>query len=226
MTESVEHYEDGNPAVDVEILENLVLDNPELDKLERYLEQFNIFEALGSVRQEARHSDFLSYLLNPRQNHGLSDVFLKRLLQKAASAFDGVGGMVSPIRLEVWSLDQALVYREHQGLDIFVTDEINHLAVIIENKIDSREHSKQLQRYYELVQRQYPGFDVIAILLTPDGDPPSDDRYIAIDYSQVASLIEDLIQSKASTLGNEIFTLLDHYARLLRRHIVTDSEIR
>jgi len=32
---------------------------------------------------EVRHSDFLACLLDPKQNHGISDVFLKGLLQSA-----------------------------------------------------------------------------------------------------------------------------------------------
>ena len=35
----------------------------------------NIFEAVGLVRQKIRHSNFLAYLLSPRQNHGLQGGF-------------------------------------------------------------------------------------------------------------------------------------------------------
>ncbi|HEU5368889.1 MAG TPA: PD-(D/E)XK nuclease family protein [Ktedonobacterales bacterium] len=61
-------------------LEALVVDNPDLERLEALLERFNIFEAIGAVRQEVRHSDFLAFLLTPQQNHGLGDAFLKRLI--------------------------------------------------------------------------------------------------------------------------------------------------
>jgi len=73
----------SSPASELQLLQALVVDNPELEELESLLEEFNIFEALGAVRQEARHSDFLAFLLNPRQNHGLGDAFARRLLQKA-----------------------------------------------------------------------------------------------------------------------------------------------
>jgi hypothetical protein len=64
-------------------LEEFVVNNPELEELETVLGQFNIFEALGAVRQELRHTDFLAFLLNPSQNHGLRDYFTKRFIQKA-----------------------------------------------------------------------------------------------------------------------------------------------
>ena len=59
-------------ADDLALLEALIVDNPDLERLEALLEQFNIFEALGAVRVELRHSDFLAFLLNPNQSHGLA----------------------------------------------------------------------------------------------------------------------------------------------------------
>jgi len=58
-------------ADDLTLLEALIVDNPDLERLEALLEQFNIFEALGVVWVELRHSDFLAFPLNPRQSHGL-----------------------------------------------------------------------------------------------------------------------------------------------------------
>ena len=48
---------------DLEILENFIVNNPDFEELKSLLSQFNIFEVLGAVRQEVRHSEFLSYLL-------------------------------------------------------------------------------------------------------------------------------------------------------------------
>jgi hypothetical protein len=44
-------------------LEKFVTNNQELERLEALLAEFNIFEAIGVVRQELRHSDFLAFLL-------------------------------------------------------------------------------------------------------------------------------------------------------------------
>ena len=97
---------------DRKALEAFVVDNPELEHLEVLLEQFNIFEAIRVVRQELRHSDFLAFLLNPQENHGLVDVFRKRLLQKILIATQDVIVPITPIDLDVWSLDHILVLRE------------------------------------------------------------------------------------------------------------------
>ena len=61
------------------LLEKFIIENVELENLESLLAQFNIFESIGAVKQELRHSDFLSFLLDPSQNHGLGDLFLKAL---------------------------------------------------------------------------------------------------------------------------------------------------
>ena len=85
-------------------LQDLVVHNPELERLEGLLDRFNVFEALGAVRQEVRHSEFLAFLLNPRQNHGLGDQFVKRLLQESISQADYIQP-ITPIDLDVWDLD-------------------------------------------------------------------------------------------------------------------------
>lgn len=53
-----------NPEDDQKDLEAFVVGNPDLERLETLLDQFNMFEAIGAVRQELRHSDFLAFLLN------------------------------------------------------------------------------------------------------------------------------------------------------------------
>ncbi len=68
-------------------LERFVMNNDDLEKLEDSLSEFNIFEAIGAVRSELRHSDFLAFLLSPNKEHGLGDYFLKSLLMEGVSNF-------------------------------------------------------------------------------------------------------------------------------------------
>ena len=208
-------------------LEALVIDNEELEQLEALLAQFNIFEAIGAVRQEVRHSDFLAFLLDPQQSHGLGDIFVKKLLQKAVGSTGDAALPVRPIDLELWSLDDIEVRREWQNIDILLLSEAHRLAVIIENKVDSGEHSGQLGRYRQTVSQHYPDpeWRVIGLFLTPEGEQPSDERYMPISYTLVCELVESLIEARASTLGPEVRTLMGHYAQMLRRHIVSESEI-
>ena len=209
---------------DLALLESLIVDNPDLERLESLLDQFNIFEALGAVRVELRHSEFLAFLLNPNQSHGLGEVFVKRLLQKAlASAPEQF--QITPIDLDLYDLDSMLVLREWQNIDILLLDEENRFVTIIENKVGSGEHSGQLRRYRRIVKQHYPNLRQVCLFLTPDGDEPSDENYIPIDYLMVAELVEQLVETRASTLGPDVRTLMTHYSQMLRRHIVSESEI-
>jgi hypothetical protein len=60
---------------DLKALESFLIANRDLERLEALLDRFNILEALGVVRQELRHSDFLAFLMDPKGNHGLGDAF-------------------------------------------------------------------------------------------------------------------------------------------------------
>lgn len=206
-------------------LESLVVDNPDLERLEQLLGQFNVFEAIGAVRHELRHSDFLGFLLDPQQNHGLGDDFVRLFLQKVLTSAGNQQIPISLVDLDVWDLNEIEVLREWQNIDILLIDNTHKFIVIIENKIGSAEHSNQLQRYREIVGQHYSGWNTVNIFLTPDGDIPSDDSYIPADYKIVCNVVERLTEKRASTIGTDVKTLLVHYSQMLRRHIVSESEI-
>lgn len=215
---------DEHPAAsDQEVLGALLLD-PDLERLEALSAEFNIFEAIGAVRQELRHSDFLAFLLNPQQNHGLGQHFLQRFLQTALR--EAVDPPVSAVDLDLMDLDDAFVLREWRHIDILVdAAETSNLVVLIENKVDSGEHSGQLTRYLDVIRRQYPAADVLPIFLTPEGVESSEDAYVPVSYETMADVLDDLLAAQRSTLGPDVSTLASHYVKMLRRHIVSDSEI-
>ncbi|MHB0923985.1 MAG: PDDEXK-like family protein [Bellilinea sp.] len=209
---------------DLGLLQDFLINNPELDQLEALTERFNIFEVLGAVRVELRHSDFLAYLLNPNQNHGLGSTFLRRLLEQILLEAS-TSQSIRPIDLELWDLDDVEVRREWQSIDIFLLDETNRFAVVIENKIKSGEGQDQLKRYLTDVTNQYQGYRILAIYLTPDGIVPSLQTYIPVSYQTICMILEKILESRKSTLGLEVYTLIQHYTQMLRRYIVSDTEL-
>ncbi len=224
MAESVE-YPIGLRREDRQALEAFVVENADLETLEGLLEQFNIFEAVGVVRQELRHSDFLAYLLDPKENHGLEDSLVKELLRRVLVTAGDIPVSVAAEELEQWDLIRVEVRREWQFIDILLLDEDHELAVIIENKIDTIEHSGQLKRYYEIVEQYYPGWRVIAMYLTPSGDPPSHECYLPMDYGLVCDVIDNAAKGSTSIVNADVKTLMVHYTDMLRRNIVKDSDI-
>lgn len=226
-------------------LSSLELD-PDLHSLEQQINGFNILEALGIVRQELRHSDFLAFLLDPKGKHDMRDFFLKLFLEavilSSASIGESASGgedgedaaghtagrvPVSCVELEKWTLDNAQVYRELYNIDVLVIDESHKFAVIIENKIDTTEHSGQLTRYLDIVGAHFPRCKrVLAIYLTPNGSQSSiPHRYLSASYGLLHNVIEEVVTARASTLAPDCLTLLQHYTMALRRHIMSDSSI-
>ena len=212
---------------DQQVLEDFVLKNPELVELEGLLSEFNIFEAMRAERTEIRHSDYLAFLLDPGRPHGLGDLVLKTILQNVLKAKGDYPPGVTPVDLDSWDMTAATVSREESNIDILVRYENSgrRLIVLIENKIDSGEHSDQLSRYYDGIASTKGEAQIIAVYLTPEGDHPTDDRFLPLDYGGVAKVLETLLDRRRSQLGEGVALSLEHYVRMLRRHIVAESEI-
>jgi hypothetical protein len=169
-------------------LEAFLIENDELKRLETLIAEFNLFEAIGMVQQEIRHSHLLAFLFDPNGNHGLGSEFLKRflmrLLQETSSA------PLTRIELDLLSMDATTVQQEWENVDILIHDPVNRIACLIENKVYSGEHDNQLDRYYESVKRNYPDHRIIAAYLSPDGLVPTDERFTPISYGDVAETID------------------------------------
>ena len=128
-----ENHQDLFPAVktELEALEDFVAENDELELLENNLSGFNIFEAIGSIRRELRHSDFLKFIFDPSENHGLGGYalkeFLKYIIKKNKSFLD-----ISVIDVDTYDLSDTELRREWKNIDILAVSNINKLIVCIE----------------------------------------------------------------------------------------------
>ncbi len=212
-------------AQDRSALERFLLDNPELERLESQLCQFNVFEAVRAVRQELRHSDFLSFLLSPQESHGLRDGFLKRFLQCALAQVPGEDQPISPIELDAVDLTGAEVLRESSNIDILIRDEKNKLVVVIENKIGATEHSDQLNRYWDGMSQQHADWRKIGLYLTPEGEEASHPSFIAVGYDLIGGILERMVEGRSLSIDSDVRTFLSHYTQILRRYVLSDSEI-
>lgn len=82
-----------------------------------------------------------------------------------------------------------------------------------------------MQRYYDIVEREFPTWKHLGVYLTPEGDSPTDDHYLPISYQAVCEIIEGIIEGRGTSLGPDVLTLMKHYTTMLRRHIVSGSEL-
>lgn len=208
-------------------LERFVYDNPELERLEAILDDFNPFAALQWTHQELRHSAFLRWLLDPTETHGLGPYFLCAFLKRIAHRSVGLRPQApTVVDVDSWDLSSAAVLQEWNGIDLFVQDDANRFVGVIENKIDTLEHGEQLQRYRRLVERQFPDHRKLFAYLTASGEIPSDDAYAAINYAELVTLVDETLRRRGDQLSPEVRSFLGHYVQMVRRHIMEDSEIQ
>ena len=64
------------------VLQEFLLDIECLDELLPWTGKFNLFDVLKVSRTEIRHSNMLAWLMDPNENHGLGDAFLKGILRR------------------------------------------------------------------------------------------------------------------------------------------------
>ena len=58
-----------------------IITDQDFEKIELSLREPNIFRTLSIERKELRHSNFIAYILDSRENHGLKDIVLRKLLR-------------------------------------------------------------------------------------------------------------------------------------------------
>jgi hypothetical protein len=214
---------------DLKYLEDFILRNPDLDKLENLLEEFNIFETLKITQAEIRHSNVIAWLLNPTENHGLSNYFLKQLFKFLVSTnsnyFENLA--VSIFDFELFNYGNVEIRREWNNLDILViiTEDSKKVVVAFENKIKTTEHSDQLARYRKIIEKEFPNSINLFVYLTPDNIIPSDEAWIPFNYDSVTDIIGDILQHRKDSLSSKVALFLSQYNTILRRYVVGQSEV-
>jgi hypothetical protein len=194
----------------------------ELGRLDQIRSRPAIFKALKITRVEIRHSRFLAYLLNPQDAHGLGDVFLKKFFQ-LAFAKDPTLAPWSRENIERWDLSTVRVLPEELHVDVLILVKDLGLAVLIENKVDAKEHSRQLQRYWDAVPKKYPWIrSQTGLFLTPACDKPGDERWIPISYFTVVRAGQEALRARSGILNKQQQQHLIEYLRLIREEFVGD----
>lgn len=205
-----------------EALQNFLLDIDCLNELQPWTGHFNLFDVLKISRAEIRHSNMLGWLLNPNENHGIGDRFLKAIIQEmVVNDTDGRYEVFQTLLLDLYSFT---LYREWKNIDILLISEEEQFLIAIENKVGAHEHDNQLDRYRKTLETEYPDYKKMFIFLTPDGDDPSDvENWDVLTYSSVA---ENLAKLKSSMeLQPDVELIIRNYLDVIRRDIVEDQQL-
>lgn len=133
-------------------------------QLDNYYSIKSYCEILGISRRELSHSNFLAWLLNHQESHNLSTYPIKKFLEilvlssnslqssKNKILFDSiitgdlvVNGLTVTTEKVIPTVGRIDIYIE---ADISYSGNDQHLRIVIENKVTSKEHSDQTVKYY------------------------------------------------------------------------------
>lgn len=208
---------------------NFISKNDDLEKLKSKLNMFNPFKILNIKDKEHRHSDMLAWLFNPNENHNFDDKILKRYLIKTILKPENAEVTNHPLNsyaLQKMLLIDCKVYREKDYIDLLIISEYNQLAVIIENKIGTNEHSEQLTRYLNIVRNKYNSYTIIPIYLTIDGNDPSNNNYYASTYSDVVEVLEFTLVQNYDLTSKQVINFIKYYNGVLKEKLFMDETIK
>ena len=178
---------------DLDALVALQADASELERLEGLLGRFNAFEAtVGFDKDEAMHSDLLASLLDPKRTGVLGERLIRELLRETLDA--GLDRVRE--NLDGMDFGNTLVRREHQFIDVLLTNEDHRLAVIIGNKIWASEGPSQLDWYDRIIRHTHPGWDVHRVFLTPSGFTPTHPAYVPLSYGALCDIVDRVAEDE------------------------------
>lgn len=216
-----------SPRDDKESLLRFMQDADCLESLSKWTNELNIFEVLNISRAEIRHSNMLGWLLNPNENHGLGDSFLYGIISKLSQSISHPDALLF-LSSDMYSFS---VFREWNHVDILLVSNQYKLVLAIENKVGSHEHNSngrgesQLVTYKERLLSQFKDFKTILVYLTPDGDNPSDDDWIVLNYLDVVTILENVYKSRSCSLAGEASLLISNYINTIKKKVVMDQEL-
>jgi len=198
-----------------ESAETLVGLSSELEKIES--KEFSFLKTLRIEEDELVHSNFLAWLLDPSEDHGLGSLFTERFLNSVINKAKDHN-----VDLSCINLHDILVEREKSSetsrLDIRLMDIKGLFHCTIENKILSKEGEDQTNRLY----RDFHGIcpSELFVFLTLNGkEKPRNENFISLTYAELVPVFTNLLNV---AIGNTKL-LMKNYLNTLERLILAEK---
>lgn len=208
------------------VLENLLLDIDILNGLDKWTNNINFFEISGMRNNEIKHSQVLSWFLDPNESHFLGDQVVRRFLQKVITNNVDVSKNLDIFDISLIDYSTFSVKREWRNIDILIQSDQLKIVFAIENKIYAPEGKTQLSDYYNTIKKEFPEYKKVFIYLTREGESPSDVvNWCIADYRM---LIESLEESKNSNenISDKTKMIINDYISMIRRNFGMDNELK
>ena len=216
----------------MEIRDLFELENDtDFQKINQQVNSFNALKILRLENYEIRHSNILSWLLSPKENHNLHDYFLRKMIEHLIlidenndnPLYEKVGAILNH------SLMDSYVHREvktdkNRFIDLVIVNRQLKCIILIENKFYSTESENQLDDYLHFIQDTFKNFRVIPIYLTLDGEKPSSEQYFILTYEHIESILHTILMLYQDQIRDEVFKFIANYNQILREKFYPDHE--
>lgn len=207
-------------------------------------QDFNFFSAIVSGKHsqehyEKYHSNFIAYLLNPKETHNCDSIFLKLFLEEIKKKSDERDIDKSDKNFAGFEEDekqllQVSIEREklvNGNIDIAIESK-NKWIIFIENKIESFEATNQVKDYCDWAENNNKEW--LGIFLTKDGDPPNSmkdhkhkNKVICLSYKKdIISWLENCCTNKKLIYYPHIISALIQYINIINKNLnIMDSTV-
>ena len=202
-----------------------LLNDPDFEKLELDIKKPNIFSILNISKTEIRHSNFLAWILDPNENHGLNKTILVKVLRDIFSDDKVVN--YTQFDIELLNFNNVEIRREWKNIDILIL--LDNIVIAIENKILSTDHTNQLERYQKITNDFFPRKDKVFVYLTPFGTEPSSESarsiYINYSYLRITDILTKIIEIYGESLNQKVYQYISDYNEILRRELMESDTL-
>lgn len=209
-----------------------LLKDRDFKELDKALDYYCPFRAMGTQGHELRHGAFLANLLQPEGDHRTGAAFLRDFLVLVSQIDAGIDGRAIPREIDIY-LDQladASVKREWKNIDLLIMVPSLRWFVVVELKVNASQGQGQLRKYRktadDLLADLGQGWRYSLVFLTKNYEEPAGDETNHWSSINLADLLPSLDQLGSSQAGDELARLMVRaYAQMLRREHLEDDRI-
>jgi hypothetical protein len=79
--------------------------------------------------------------------------------------------------------------------------------------------------YKRKINSQYKDYSKMFVYLTPDGERPTDEEWITLNYTDVVGVLENVCQSRYNFIGKDESLLIKNYINTIKKNIIMDQEL-
>lgn len=217
-------------AVEVKNIANMIY-SKQFEELNRMFKTFNPLKVLRMDSHEIRHSNVLAWLVYHDGNHGLNSVFLDKLISNLLMKPENDRFVsdstfflkILAMKYDDWKVEREKLTTKKRYVDLVLSSAENKTVIIIENKFYSSQSDNQLKDYLEFVEETYKDYTIIPIFLTLLDEEAASERYLSLNYADIAEVLEFILKFYKESISEEVFVFLKNYLAILQERFAPDE---